>query len=793
MKKVFILIFILFPGFTLATSTSGTTMRGLIIDGFVANGAVPGNNNTFWETNEVFQGFNSIVDWYLTWDDTNLYLGRIGGDNLDGSVLYIRAEYPGATFNNRAFDFDGLKPDVTLMGGINFAAFLNDTPNDRFHTWNSGLWSAANNSLIPFFSVQMGLAHMEVIIPWNAITAGNGKPDNFRASLYQVKAASASTCSPMAEFVYAESPWGTGLVGDGPNVAVNDGVPTSLQQLAGCGAGDTTAHRWWGCYPVLGGVSSNGWQVLPADAGRDSVICETANTYLLRGNMPAAMGAGTWSLLSAPPGAGPVSIPLPNDPVTLAQNLDTIGVYTFIWTFTYSGCPSSADTVSIIRYASPPPVVVSPDQNLPCTVDSALIFGNAPGPQISGQGGTGQWILISGQGSISSPNDSMTWVTSLGPGANIFAWQITNGPCQMTSAQVTIHRFFPIYANAGTDQDLCAITIASLSANDPNMIQPSASGLWTQLSGPTTAMFTNPGFYNTNLSNLSIGTYQFIWTVSNGPCPSATDTVTLRIYDRPISNAGGDQFFCAEDLSGLEGNNPLAIAPTATGVWRQLSGPSPVIFTDSTQYNSLLSGLEHGTYKFAWIVRNGPCQEEADVVSVYVTALQDDGLDNSTQTDPGQATGTATLNPAQNGTPPYLYSLNGNSWQSNPTFSGLMAGNYIGYLMDDFGCLDTLAFEIEEKIPPPTPKDTLLITTGFSPNGDGTNDTWKIPGLDNYPLAVVEIFNVWGNLVYRTEGNYTPWNGMRNGKNLPPATYYFIIDLKTKDNSIHKGSLSLFR
>ncbi len=155
-----------------ATTTAGTT-RNVNIDGVVTLGAPAGNNGPNWETDEVFEGFQSSggsVDWYLTWDNNNLYLGRIGGSNIEGSVIYLRADFPGSTNTNRAFDYDSLNPEVSLMGGINFAAYFK-SGYDEFRIWTGGpLWSAADISLVPIFTNQSGTNHMEVVIPWGAIT-----------------------------------------------------------------------------------------------------------------------------------------------------------------------------------------------------------------------------------------------------------------------------------------------------------------------------------------------------------------------------------------------------------------------------------------------------------------------------------------------------------------------------------------------------------------------------------------------------------------------------------------------
>ena len=78
--------------------------------------------------------------------------------------------------------------------------------------------------------------------------------------------------------------------------------------------------------------------------------------------------------------------------------------------------------------------------------------------------------------------------------------------------------------------------------------------------------------------------------------------------------------------------------------------------------------------------------------------------------------------------------------------------------------------------------DSIFIPTGISPNGDGKNDVFEIPGSIYYPNNILKIFNRWGNLVYEADGYKNDWNGDSNvsnvlfGKQLPEATYYYIFD-----------------
>ena len=86
----------------------------------------------------------------------------------------------------------------------------------------------------------------------------------------------------------------------------------------------------------------------------------------------------------------------------------------------------------------------------------------------------------------------------------------------------------------------------------------------------------------------------------------------------------------------------------------------------------------------------------------------------------------------------------------------------------------------------------VSVPNAFSPNGDGINDTWVIPNLSAYPGATVDVFNRYGQLVFHSENNNKPWDGTLNGKPLPLATYYYIINLKNNEKKL-AGSVTIFK
>src|SRR5690606_34719149 len=55
------------------------------------------------------------------------------------------------------------------------------------------------------------------------------------------------------------------------------------------------------------------------------------------------------------------------------------------------------------------------------------------------------------------------------------------------------------------------------------------------------------------------------------------------------------------------------------------------------------------------------------------------------------------------------------------------------------------------------------IPEGFSPNGDGINDRFVIPDIaQDYPNYTIEVFNRWGNVVFKGNANTPDWDGVSN-------------------------------
>ncbi|WPU99833.1 gliding motility-associated C-terminal domain-containing protein [Mucilaginibacter sp. cycad4] len=88
--------------------------------------------------------------------------------------------------------------------------------------------------------------------------------------------------------------------------------------------------------------------------------------------------------------------------------------------------------------------------------------------------------------------------------------------------------------------------------------------------------------------------------------------------------------------------------------------------------------------------------------------------------------------------------------------------------------------------------EKIVVPNTFTPNGDGYNDTWFIPGLLSYANCTVNIYNRYGAMMYRSVGYQQPWDGTNNGKSVPSGAYYYVIDTKNGSAKL-SGEVTVLR
>lgn len=86
--------------------------------------------------------------------------------------------------------------------------------------------------------------------------------------------------------------------------------------------------------------------------------------------------------------------------------------------------------------------------------------------------------------------------------------------------------------------------------------------------------------------------------------------------------------------------------------------------------------------------------------------------------------------------------------------------------------------EIEVK----TSKALDIKVTAFTPNGDGINDYFEIPGLEHYPNNELIVYNRFSDRVYYKKNYSNDWDG----SGLPDGNYYYFLTITLDDGKVEK-------
>ncbi|WP_067150806.1 gliding motility-associated C-terminal domain-containing protein [Pseudotamlana agarivorans] len=94
----------------------------------------------------------------------------------------------------------------------------------------------------------------------------------------------------------------------------------------------------------------------------------------------------------------------------------------------------------------------------------------------------------------------------------------------------------------------------------------------------------------------------------------------------------------------------------------------------------------------------------------------------------------------------------------------------------------------------------LVIPDGFSPNGDGVNETFELQNIQFvYPDYNIEIYNRYGRLVFKGNTAIGFWDGKSNQSGLftndvlPTGVYFYVIHFNRFDTKPYQGQVHLRR
>lgn len=346
-------------------------------------------------------------------------------------------------------------------------------------------------------------------------------------------------------------------------------------------------------------------------------ICET-DALVLTGNNPSPIiGTVSWTQISGPA----VVIDTPNSPSTIVTGYTGGNTYIFRYSATCGdGVLAYQDKVVNVQ----PITIANAGGNIascPNSTGNLSITANAP----QNTGEIGYWEIVGNNNAgvvINFPNlpTSTINLPATNCGVTTLQWVI-EGPeyapgqrCRTTS-QITVTNYGGVTpVSAGPDQTLsnCYTTTqtANLTGTYGGCGLNGQNGQWTFVSGPNTPTISSPGSNNTQISNLTQGTYTFRWTVT-GPCASGNDlvTITVPLATQDVTTLpGGDEdiFFCDNTITQvtLVAQTPLYAGETVQ--WTQISGDTGAVIVSPTNPTTLVTNISDSgdPYKFRYTLTN---------------------------------------------------------------------------------------------------------------------------------------------------------------------------------------------
>ncbi|MBL4707000.1 MAG: gliding motility-associated C-terminal domain-containing protein, partial [Flavobacteriales bacterium] len=274
----------------------------------------------------------------------------------------------------------------------------------------------------------------------------------------------------------------------------------------------------------------------------------------------------------------------------------------------------------------------------------------------------------------------------------------------------------------------------------------------------------NGGQVDPNPTNLCFG--MNILTVTDARNCSVSDTIFVSAIDTVVTNALGNPLVCDGDSVLLKGEL-IGNSITSFGWYFP---DSQTLLTTTLDTGFILAP---GNYSFYLKATSGSCSD-VDTFKVVVAPNPVIGISSPLRIFGDNVARIEISNEDLS----YIY-----RWTPSTNLDDSTTAEPITTTRDDI----TYTVLVTDTISGCTYLDSVVVNyspniqipSGFTPNGDGTNDVWDIEYLNAFPNAAVQIYNRWGTLLYETSNGYvTPWDGKYEGNKLPIGTYYYIIDLK---------------
>lgn len=535
-------------------------------------------------------------------------------------------------------------------------------------------------------------------------------------------------------------------------------------------------------------ITMNHAPIVKSSLVKPILKCANNATVFLSGTVSGTTtSTGQWSTS----GSGifvPNNLSLINNYIPSPADIATGSVSVKLESTNNLQCKKVQDSVTVI-FTQPVSVNLGVDlnscKNNPVTALNAAITGTATN--------TGIWY--GGLGTFTNSNTALTptyiaTATEVSAGFVILTFSTTNnGLCNGVSDQIRIdYRNKP---TAGFNVNSVCLNQASVFNN--NSVDPAGAGIttnnWTFGDGNTSNTSNTINTYS------AAGNYTAQLVVANGYNCFDTIKKTVTIYPLPTASmqvtracSGSSLQINFTDLSSI---TPPSTIPLNGGYFWDLGGFGTSITKDTSV---IFPGA--GLYSITHVVTSNFGCVATVIQSVNVTPKPQAnftwGLNNTPSLISNVDFSDQSISASN-----WLWNFGNGlvSNQQNPSTTYTANGTYTVSLTisDAFGCTNTFTSSV--KISNVVSEITQLIPNIITPNNDGKNDIWRLDFINVYfPNADIEIYNRWGEQLFKSTGYSNAWDGSYKGNPLPVGAYFYTINLNDpKIDEIYKGTVTILK
>ncbi|HET8891811.1 MAG TPA: PKD domain-containing protein [Candidatus Angelobacter sp.] len=272
--------------------------------------------------------------------------------------------------------------------------------------------------------------------------------------------------------------------------------------------------------------------------------------------------------------------------------------------------PLSASTATALTQPNQPPIVdAGPNQIVPFP-NAYPLQGHVTDDGLPNATLISTWTQISGPSVVTFADPHSPTSTVFLSTAGTYVFRLTADDSQLqASADVAITTTsanLPPVVKVGPDQTITlpvnAVSLTGSASDDGLPAGSTLTFLWSKVAGPGTVTFANATSPNTPATFSESGTYLLRLTASDSQLTgSAQMRVTvLPFNDPPVVNAGPDQTIIwpanTVTLAGIATDDGMPAGSVLKTNWAFVSGPTAVLFGNSTVLNTTVRFNSPGTY-----------------------------------------------------------------------------------------------------------------------------------------------------------------------------------------------------